>query len=154
MTGPDPLDVLRRELRSLVTRVRGFSATRFAAGAPPLGTRADVAFHLAGELARLGAAAEGAGGDVTRRVVPRLGDFVLPDQLAVVGGDLVAALGARPTDRLAAMALGEVVLHRRDLDGSLPGRDAVAVLAAAYGCDETPGAVLLAATERCRAYVG
>jgi hypothetical protein len=155
MPAPDPLDVLRREVRSLVTRVRGFSATRLAAGAPPIGTKADAAFHLARELAVLAARAEGAAGaDAYGDRLPRLGDFVLADQLAVVGHDLVAALAARAEVGIAATALGEVVLHRRDLDGSLPGRDAVVALAAAYGCDATQGAVLLAATERCAGYVG
>jgi hypothetical protein len=152
---PSALDVLRRELRSLVTRVRGFSATRLAAAAPPIGTRADAAFHLAAELAGLAARAETpAGARVVERPLPRLGDFTLADQLAVVGNDLVGAVEAGGPPGLAAAALGEVVLHRRDLDGSLPGKDAVVVLAVAYGCEVTPGAVLLAATERCRAYVG
>jgi hypothetical protein len=148
--------MLRREVRSLVARVRGFSATRLAAAAPPIGTRADAAFHLAAELAVLAARAETPAGApvAVNRALPRLGDFVLADQLAVVGNDLVTALDQRPAPALAAAALGEVVLHRRDLAGSLPGRDAVAALAEAYACEATPGAVLLAATERCRAYVG
>ena len=36
---------LTRELRSLVERVRHFSAARWAAAAPPFPSRAEVAFH-------------------------------------------------------------------------------------------------------------
>src|SRR5664280_2356704 len=50
---------LTRELRSLVERVRHFSAARWAAAAPPFPSRAEVAFHLAQVLAAASLAAAG-----------------------------------------------------------------------------------------------
>jgi hypothetical protein len=142
------LDVLAREVRALVTRLRGFSITRFRAAAPPFATRGDAAHHLVTAVAAAAARAEGA----PVRAVPRLGDFALADQLAVVGADLVAALSARPDPSLAADALGELVLHRRDIDGFPPGGEAVQLLALAWGCRPAPGEVLLTATARCSFY--
>jgi hypothetical protein len=147
---PAAVEVLSRELRSLVTRLRGFSPPRFAAAAPPFPTRGDVAHHLIVTLARSGTALEG----VAVPDVRRLADHVLADQLAVVGADLLAVLADHPEPAVAAAGLGEVVLHRRDLDGSVPATDAVGVLAAAWGCAETVGEVMLAATARCPAYAG
>ena len=141
-------EVLARELRTLVARLRGFSATRFAAAAPPFASRAEAAFHLVEALAAAAASAEG----VAPVPVRRLGDHVLADQLAVVGTDLLAALARRPDPQLAAAALGELVLHRRDLDGSTPGPAVMALLAAAWSCDPAPGEVLLTATARCAHY--
>ncbi|MFL6139420.1 MAG: hypothetical protein ACJ74O_16675 [Frankiaceae bacterium] len=141
-------DVLAREVRALVARLRGFSVTRFGAAAPPFATRGDAAHHLVSAVAAAAAAAEG----VPAHPVPRLGDFALADQLAVVGADLVAALSAGPDPRLAAGALGELVLHRRDIDGFPPGREAVELLARAWDCRPAAGEVLLAATGRCSFY--
>jgi hypothetical protein len=142
------LDVLAREVRALVSRLRGFSITRFRAAAPPFASRGDAAHHLVSAVAAAAALAEG--GPV--RAVPRLGDFALADQLAVVGADLLAALAVRPDEGLAADALGELVLHRRDIDGFPPGREAVELLALAWGCQPVAGEVLLTATARCSFY--
>jgi hypothetical protein len=142
------IDVLAREVRALVARLRGFSVTRFASAAPPFATRGDAAHHLVTSLAAAAATAEG----VPVRPVPRLGDFTLADQLAVVGTDLVAALSARSDPALAAGALGELVLHRRDIDGFAPGQEAVGLLAQAWGCRPVAGEVLLTATARCSFY--
>ena len=144
------LDVLAREVRALVARLRGFSLARFRAAAPPFATRGDAAHHLVTAVAAAAARAEGE----PARPVPRLGDFALADQLAVVGADLVAALAAGPDPSLAADALGELVLHRRDIDGYPPGREAVELLALAWGCAPVAGEVLLTATARCGFYVG
>src|SRR5450759_4487136 len=65
---------LTRELRSLVERLRHFSAARWAAAAPPFPSRAEVAFHLAQVLAAAGRhrAARPAGGH-RRRPAGRAG---------------------------------------------------------------------------------
>ncbi len=48
MTGTDaPADLLRRESRSLVQRLRLWTPARYAAAAAPWGTRADLVLHLA-----------------------------------------------------------------------------------------------------------
>ena len=126
---------LNRELRSLVERVRHFSAARWAAAAPPFPSRAEVAFHLAQVLAAASLAAAG----MPARVLPRLDDTVLPDQLAVTGDGLLDALAQspaaihwrgspQPPDDVAAAVLAEVLLHRIDLDGSPPPAPALAAL--------------------------
>lgn len=112
---------LTRELRSLVERVRHFSAARWAAAAPPFPSRAEVAFHLAQVLAAASLAAAG----MPARVLPRLDGTVLPDQLAVTGDGLLDALAQspaaihwrgspQPPDDVAAAVLAEVLLHRTD----------------------------------------
>src|SRR5664279_4841414 len=60
---------LTRELRSLVERLRHFSAARWAAAAPPFSSRAEVAFHLAQVLAAASLAAAG----MPARVLPGAG---------------------------------------------------------------------------------
>jgi hypothetical protein len=108
----DPAVVLlRRESRSLVERLRLWTPARWAAAAPPYGTRADLAHHLAQRLADDAAAAEGG----PYRRLPRLdSDLALADQLAVTSCDLVRA---RPAAALARQATGHLLLHRFDLLG-------------------------------------
>ena len=104
-----PVDVLRRESRSLVQRLRLWTPARWAAAAPPLGTRADLVHHLAQRLADAAADAEG----LPRRPLPRLdGDLVLPDQLAVTADDLVRAA---PPSQVCRTATAHLLLHRHDL---------------------------------------
>ena len=130
----DPVDLLRRESRSLVQRLRLWTATRYAAAAPPFPTRGALVHHLAQTLADLAADLEGA----PRRTLPRLDtDLALADQLAVTSDDLVRAA---PGPELAASATCHLLLHRHDLLGEpvppglleavVPGGDEAAVLAA------------------------
>jgi len=118
--------VLDREARSLVERLRLWTPARWAAAAPVLRTRADVAHHLAQALAdtcAIWAVAH-------RRTLPRLdSDLVLPDQLAVTAADLVRA-GA--PDDVVRGAVAHLLLHRRHLlaDDPPPG------LAAELGLDD------------------
>ena len=71
-------------------------------------TRADTVHALVQRLADLAADAEGG----ALRTVPRLGDLLLPDQLRVMSGDLLAA--AAPEDVLK-IATAEVDTTRRSL---------------------------------------
>ena len=76
--------LLAREATSLVARLRLFTPARWAAAAPPYGTRADAVHHLAQWLADVV-------GEAPVRL-PRLdSDLALPDQLAVTADDLVRA---------------------------------------------------------------
>ena len=105
------MDLLRRESRSLVQRLRLWTPARYAAAAPPHGTRGDLVHHLVQALAD--AATDLDGGP--RRAVPRLdADLALADQLAVVSDDLVRA---GPPARLARDATAHLLVHRRDLLG-------------------------------------
>ena len=99
---PDPAELLAREARSLVERLRLWTPQRWAAAAPPYATRADLAFHLAQSFVT--AAGE------TERPLPRLdSDLVLPDQLAVTADDLVRA------GRASLEHVAHLLAHRRDL---------------------------------------
>ncbi len=105
---PDAGDLLAREARALVARLRVWTPQRWVAspgdGAPPYGTRGDLVHHLA--QAFVTAAQE------TDRSLPRLdSDLGLPDQLAVAADDLVRSGHAD----LAAVA--HLLAHRRDLLG-------------------------------------
>ena len=104
----EPIDLLRRESRSLVQRLRLWTPARYAAAAPPFATRGDLVHHLAQTLADAAAAAEGQ----PRRALPRLDDLALADQLAVTSDDLVRT---RPADDVTRAATAHLLLHRRDL---------------------------------------
>ncbi len=107
----DPADLLHRESRSLVQRLRLWTPARYAAAAPLHGTRGDLVHHLVQVLAD--GAADLQGGP--RRAVPRLDtDLALADQLAVVSADLVRA---RPPEQVARDATAHLLLARRDLLG-------------------------------------
>lgn len=99
---PDSAALLARESRLLVERLRLWTPERWAAAAPPYGTRGDLVHHLAQAYA----AAE------TDRPLPRLdSDLALPDQLAVTADDLVRS--GKATDAHVVHLLA----HRRDLLG-------------------------------------
>jgi hypothetical protein len=107
-----------QELGRLVSRLRSIGAPRLAAASvPPFVTRADAVHHLVHELVLVA-------GD-THGFPRRFEDVLLGDQLAVVGADALRALGS---DAEAVFVLGEIVLHRFDLDGSLPKGEAARIL--------------------------
>ena len=120
------MDLLRRESRLLVQRLRLWTPARFAAGAAPWGTRADLVHHLAQDLADRAAAVEGD----PRRELPRLdSDLALPDQLAVTADDLARA---GPSPAAAVEATAHLLAHRAELlEDEVP-----AGLAAALGLDD------------------
>ncbi len=121
-----PLDLLRRESRALVQRLRLWTPARYAAAAEPWGSRGDLVHHLAQQLAHGAAALEGA----PRRPLPRLdSDLGLADQLAVTADDL---LRAAPPAEVATAATAHLLAHRADLLGD----EIPASLAAALGLDD------------------
>lgn len=110
----DALQLLAKELGSLVQRLRSWTPTRWSAQLAPWGTRADLARHLAQWLADQGAELEGQ----PQRPLPVLHpDLLLADQLAVTGDDLVRAA---PTDEACRDAVAHVLAHRFDLLGEEP----------------------------------
>jgi len=152
--------LLEREAAQLVRRLTGFTEARYAAAAPPFGSRAEVVRHLAGLLAQAGSDDQPAW-----RALPDLPALSLADAVAVTAHDLVTALelpgpavwtpaGRRSPAEVCAGMLAEVVLHRRDIDGSRPGSEtAGAVLEVlAPASPRSPAAVLAVAAERCPAY--
>ena len=125
-----PVDLLRRESRSLVQRLRLWTPARYAAGAPHSGTRGDLVHHLAQSCADAAADLEGG----PRRTVPRLdSDLGLADQLAVTSDDLVRA---QPGDDLARAVTAHLLVHRLDL----LGEDVPATLATALGLEDVGAA--------------
>ena len=107
---PDAGELLAREVRSLVERLRLWTPQRWAASAgagetaSPYGSRGDLAHHLA--QAFVTAAGE------TDRPLPRLdSDLALPDQLAVTADDLVRS------GRAELAHTAHLLAHRRDLLG-------------------------------------
>ncbi len=127
---PAPVDLLRRESRSLVQRLRLWTPARYAAGAPPWGTRADLVLHLAQSCADAAAELEGA----PRRALPRLdSDPGVADQLAVTSDDLVRA---QPGDELARAVTAHLLVHRLDLLGD----DVPASLGRALGVEDAVAA--------------
>jgi hypothetical protein len=108
---PGPAELLQRESRSLVQRLRLWTPARYAAAAPPWGTRADLVLHLAQACADAAVHLEGG----PRRALPRLdSDLGLADQLAVTSDDLVRA---GPDDRTARRTTAHLLVHRTDLLG-------------------------------------
>jgi hypothetical protein len=97
-------ELLAREARSLVARLRLWAPERWLAAAPSYGTRADLAHHLAQSFVT-------ASGE-TDLPLPRLDNaLVLPDQLAVTSDDLVR------TGRASMQDVAHLLVHRRDLLG-------------------------------------
>ena len=124
LPGSPPLELLRREARSFVQRLRLWTPLRYAAVVPgTTASRGDVIHHLAQCFADTTVAYEGA----PRRVLPRLPvDLSLADQLAVTAEDLARA---GPSDAEAVLATAHLLAHRADLlDEAVP-----AGLAAALG---------------------
>ncbi len=118
--------LLRREARLLVERLRQWTPARFAASAPPWGSRGDLVHHLAQDLIDRTALAGGG----ASRPLPRLAsDLVLPDQLAVSADDLVRA---GLSDAAAVTAAAHLLAHRTELlEDEIP-----AGLADALGLDD------------------
>lgn len=104
-------DLLRKEVESLVQRLRLWTPARWAAACEPWGTRADLGRHLAQWCAD--AAADSAG-DVRRPLPVLATDLLVADQLAVTGDDLVRAA---PGPELTADAVAHLLAHRYDLLG-------------------------------------
>jgi hypothetical protein len=153
--------LLDREAGLLVRRLRGFTEARYAAEAPPFASRAAVARHLAQALASTAQDIESAGSneEPSGRRLPALPPLALADAVAVTANDLVAALEPTLTmsvavDAVAAGALAEVLLHRRDLDGSPPGWEsaAAALEVLTPGAVASPRLLLIEAQHRCPAY--
>jgi hypothetical protein len=91
----DPFDV---ELRRVVDRLRRCSVEALAGPVGRWPSRADAAYAVAQALADAAATVAGE----PRRLLPRLGDSVVADQLAVCGADLLAvAVDDVPDDVLA-----------------------------------------------------
>jgi hypothetical protein len=117
----DPLELAAQELDRLSSRLRNIGAGRLASTAePPFGTRAGAIRHLVRELVLL------TDDTLTYGFPPPVEDLLLGDQLAVVGADALAAMRSRGED--GVFLLGELVLHRYDLDGTLPRGDVAAAL--------------------------
>lgn len=137
-------ELLDHELTLLVTRLRDFSPTRYAAPTPPFPSRAAALRHLTVYLVRA------AGVD---RQLPTLSDMALADIVAVTGHDLCAT---ELTEAGAAAALAEVLLHRYDVDASLPGRPAAEAVLRVLdpAAEPSPRQVLVAARARCSVYQG
>jgi hypothetical protein len=111
-------ELAAQELGRLVSRLRSIGAARLAtASVPPFATRADAVHHLVRELVLVAGDSHG--------FPRRFEDVLLGDQLAVVGADALRVLSS---DAEAVFVLGEVVLHRFDLDGSLPKGEAARLL--------------------------
>lgn len=109
-------DLLARESASLVARLRLWTPARWAAAAPPWGSRADLVHHLAQWLADQA--------DEAPVRLPRLdSDLALPDQLAVTADDLVRT--GRPT--------GDAVAHLLAHRGALLDEPVPPGLVAALG---------------------
>ncbi|HEV7209231.1 MAG TPA: hypothetical protein VGN54_10885 [Mycobacteriales bacterium] len=95
-TGSEPTDDLEVHARRLIDRLSGVNVAWYAAR--PIGdsaTRAQLLRELVTELAELGRAA--GTGAPPEAVPPVLGDHALPDQVAVLVADLIAATRATPT---------------------------------------------------------
>ena len=111
-------------------RLRLWTPARYAAAAPPWGTRGDLVLHLAQACADAAADAEGE----PRRTLPRLdSDLGLADQLAVTSDDLVRA---QPGDDVARAVTVHLLVHRVDL----LGEEVPSSLAGALGVDDVVAA--------------
>ena len=92
-------------------RLRLWTPARYAAAAPPWGSRGDLVRHLAQACADAAADLE----RQPRRPVPRLdSDLGLADQLAVTSDDVVRT---EPDDGAARAVTAHLLVHRRDLLG-------------------------------------
>lgn len=114
----DTVDDLQRDVRGLLDRVHGWPSSAWQARASTGSTRAERMASLAVELADLGRRA--GTGAPAGAVPPRLSDYALADQIAVLANDLVTALGdprCRPSSwsEIALAAREAVVGTRRDL---------------------------------------
>lgn len=107
--GTAKIALLAKEASSLVTRLRLWTPSRWAAAAEPWGTRADLARHLAQSFADTAAALA----QQPLRSLPRLApDLLVVDQLAVTADDLLR-LG--PPTAVCDEAVVHLLAHRFDL---------------------------------------
>jgi len=105
-----PADRYAADLERTVDRLRSLALTRLSAPFHPEPTRADAARDLVQQLADLTADLAGE----PRRVVPRLADPAVGDQLAVVGHDRAsAARAAEQPEALDAPTEALLALRRR-----------------------------------------
>jgi hypothetical protein len=88
--------MLDREVTLLVQRLRGFTASRWQASAPPYENRVRAAFALAVRLAELGPSPV---------AMPWVGEHAVVDQIAVAGHDLVEG---SPSKDAVATAFDEI----------------------------------------------
>jgi hypothetical protein len=123
------LDALDRELRGFRRRLRESAPAWFAVGAPPFATRGELAFHVVRRTAATGFGIEWPGRALPD--LPRLPDLSLADQLDVVATDLLAV--ASGDESAVARLLGELLVHRQQLDGAAPGPAATALVAELTG---------------------
>ena len=105
--------LLEDELTRLVSRLRSIGGPRLgAACAAPFATRAGVVHHLVRELVLVA--------DEQHGFPAPVDDVLLGDQLAVVGADALRVLRSAGSADEVLFVLGEVVLHRFDVDATLP----------------------------------
>lgn len=154
------LRLVEQEAEAVVRRLRGWSPGAWQAAAPPFANRAELVHHVAGMLAAAAQGVEDPAADPAQwHRVPPLPPHALADAVAVTAYDAVTALRAVPPEavvrgaradltagRLAAELAAELFLHRRELDGTRPGRRTTALLRAALGTEGDPFAL---AAERC-----
>lgn len=104
-------------LERLADRLRSLSDVRLARDLPPHGSRADAAHAFAQRLADAAARLQGE----PARLVPRLHDLAVADQVAVTGHDFVAAVQAvDPAQRpVAQLLVSQMSLACRELAAAL-----------------------------------
>jgi hypothetical protein len=116
LTSGAPIDLLAQTVERLADRLRSLSDVRLARPLPPYASRAEAAHALAQQLADGAASVE----ERPARLVPRLHDLAVGDQVAVTGQDLVDALrAAGPASDPAARAAAAAVAACRQLAASL-----------------------------------
>lgn len=103
---------LATEVVRLADRLRSLTDVRLSRALPPYGTRADAGHSLAQLMAD--SAAQLAGGPL--RPVPRLHDFVVADQVAVTGADLVDVARAQGQ---SAASVAQALVRCRELNAAL-----------------------------------
>ncbi|KJE24998.1 hypothetical protein FF36_00610 [Frankia torreyi] len=117
----DEVSDLSREVGLLIRRIRGWAGSSWDVAVGSGMTRAERTVRLLDELAALGERI-GTGAPVEMRP-PRLATHALPDQLAVLAEDLLAALDAAgatlpSTREVLTDARAAVTRARADLDGA------------------------------------
>lgn len=122
-------DQVAADVRRLADRLRGLSQARLGGPVPQHGSRADAARGVAQQLAEAaqGLAQRDAPAEPGWRVLPRLTDFAVGDQVAVTGHELLAELagcgpevdvwarGARRTARDVVTAAADALAATRRL---------------------------------------
>lgn len=129
------LDALERELRGLRRRLRESPPAWFLVAAPPFATRGDLAFHVVRRTAATAFGIEWPNRPFP--ALPRLPDLSLADQLDVVAADLLAVSSG--DEAQLGWLLGELLVHRRQLDGAPPGTAAAALVEELTGTADPAG---------------